>query len=330
MPTSLKKAKNDTRLEKLYTNRYIDSAMNKPWLPEQLIEPTEALRLIQEQFPDLAAQEIFLLGAGWDNTAFLVNEKWIFRFPRRQIAVPLLEAEIQLLPKLACRLPIPIPNPKWIGKPSPSFSWPFAGYELVPGFTACRADLSNLERAALAIPIAKFLKALHNTSITLLSDCEISGDNLGRINPPEIQRRMKKVFDDLEEAGILENRAKLEAITQEAQELPTPELTTLVHGDFYVRHILINEAHQLSGVIDWGDIHIGHPAIDLAIAHSFLPKEAHESFRLAYGHISPETWQLAKLRAIYSSAYLLLFGHHNKDPDLAREGARGLKQIALD
>ncbi len=298
------------------------------WEPEQLVEPAQALALIQEQFPELRATEIFLLGAGWDNTAFLINQKWIFRFPRRQISVPLLQAESIFLPRLAKKLPVPIPHPKWIGKPSLSFPWPFAGYELIPGFTACHANLSDFERTALAIPIAQFLKALHQQPVSLLSECQILGDNLGRINPPEVARRMRKVFDELDLIHLLENRNRLEEIIDQSQSIPTPQLTTLVHGDFYVRHILLNDQHNFCGVIDWGDVHIGHPAIDLAIAHSFLPKSAHEAFKKAYGPISDETWQLAELRAIYSSAYLLLFGHHNKDPNIAREGARALNQIA--
>ena len=40
------------------------------------------------------------LGAGWDNTVFLVNESFVFRFPRREIAVACMEAEIRVLPGL--------------------------------------------------------------------------------------------------------------------------------------------------------------------------------------------------------------------------------------
>jgi aminoglycoside phosphotransferase (APT) family kinase protein len=302
--------------------------MNRPWEPEQLVEPEKALRLIQEQFPELNAKEIFFLGAGWDNTAYLINQKWIFRFPRRQISVPLLQAEIQTLPKLALRLPTPIPTPQWIGKPTPEFTWPFAGYPILPGITACHANLTNEERISLAVPIAQFLKALHAVPITILSETTIFGDNLGRIDPASIIERIKPVFDDLEKLHLLENRDKLERIIDRAILLPRPELTKLVHGDFYLRHILLNDEHHLAGVIDWGDIHVGNEAIDLAIAHAFLPKEAHAAFKEAYGPITDRTWQLAELRAIYSSAYILLFGHHKPDPDLMREGSRSLHQIA--
>ena len=84
---------------------------------------------------------------------------------------------------------------------------------------------------------------------------------------------------------------------------------------------------ELVGIIDWGDLHVGDRAIDLAVAHSFLPASAHKIFREAYGGVSEETWELAKVRAVYSCQLLALYGHHAKDPDILREGLRGLGEI---
>ena len=72
--------------------------MSHQWDPEQIIEPPMALQLIRDQFPELEPKHIRLLGAGWDNTAFIIDEELIFRFPRREIALPLLEAEWCALP----------------------------------------------------------------------------------------------------------------------------------------------------------------------------------------------------------------------------------------
>ncbi len=40
----------------------------------------------------------------------------------------------------------------------------------------------------------------------------------------------------------------------------------LMHGDLYARHLLLDESFQLSRVIDWGDLHAGDGAVDLAVA----------------------------------------------------------------
>src|SRR5262249_60162426 len=102
----------------------------------------------------------------------------------------------------------------------------------------------------------------------------------------------------------------------------------LVHGDFYIRHFLVKENGNLSGVIDWGDVHLGDPAVDITIAHSFLPPSAHEAFRKAYSAISEETWQTARFRALYHSLYLVLYSHDIRDASLLRESLKSLQFIA--
>jgi aminoglycoside phosphotransferase (APT) family kinase protein len=302
--------------------------MAHQWDPQQIIEPPLALQLIKEQFPELSSKNIRLLGAGWDNTAFIIDEELIFRFPRREIALPLLEAEWCALPKLASRLPLPIPVPQWKGSPTSNFPWPFIGYRLIPGFTACYANLLEDERSALAEPIAQFLAILHATPKSEISQCNIPGDNQSRIDGNLLTPKIIKNFEELSLLGLLGNKKQLEITIQNLQHFRAPVNSFVVHGDFYVRHLLVDKNHHLVGVIDWGDIHLGDPAIDLSIAHSFLPAQAHKLFMKVYGDISEETWALAKLRAIYSSTLLILFGYHSNDPNIMREGLRSLKVMA--
>ncbi len=294
--------------------------MKRQWDAEQTIEPHLALELIQQQFPELDARTIRFLGAGWDNTVFLIDEKLVFRFPRREIALPLLEAEWSLLPKLAPRLPLPIPFPKWRGSPTSVFPWPFIGHPMLPGTTACRAHLSDKERSALAKPIAQFLAALHATPHSLISDCPIPTDNLSRIDARKILSKIEPCLEELSSLKLFQKKLSLPS----ADTFRLPTATAVVHGDFYVRHLLLDEKHHLTGIIDWGDLHFGDPAIDLAIAHSFLPPQAHSLFRETYGPLSEATWQLARLRALYSSALLALYGHHSGDLTIAQEGLRYL------
>src|SRR5207253_3160794 len=63
-----------------------------------------------------------------------------------------------------------------------------------------------------------------------------------------------------------------------------------VHGDLYARHLIVDEHHTATGVLDWGDVHLGDPAIDLTLAFTFLPPESRDAFRAAYGPIDDATW----------------------------------------
>jgi len=92
-----------------------------------------------------------------------------------------------------------------------------------------------------------------------------------------------------------------------------------------VRHVLVDDAARSAGVIDWGDVHVGHPALDLALAHTLLPPAVRDAFRSAYGPIDAATWALARFRAIYHSAMLLRYAHATADADLLRESRQALR-----
>src|SRR5690349_962280 len=140
----------------------MSSVPTTSWAAEFEIAPDVAADLIAEQFPQLAPVHCEHLGTGWDNVAFHVNRRYIFRFPRRQLGATLLEAEIQVLPAIADKLPLPVSAPIFVGRPCESFHWYFAGYPYIAGRTACRAALSDGQRSALARPLARFLRALHD------------------------------------------------------------------------------------------------------------------------------------------------------------------------
>jgi aminoglycoside phosphotransferase (APT) family kinase protein len=98
------------------------------WTAEFEVGEDDARALIGAQFPSLAHAAMVRFGHGWDNTAYLVDETSVFRFPRRTIAASLMAREIAVLPLLARLLPVPIPVPRFVGVPSDDYPWPFAGY----------------------------------------------------------------------------------------------------------------------------------------------------------------------------------------------------------
>ncbi len=71
------------------------------WAPEIAVDRELARHLIGSQFPELELRSLELIGEGWDNTVWLVDGEWSFRFPRREVAVPLVERELAVLPLIA-------------------------------------------------------------------------------------------------------------------------------------------------------------------------------------------------------------------------------------
>jgi aminoglycoside phosphotransferase (APT) family kinase protein len=79
--------------------------------------------LLEQQHPDLAHLPIHPVDAGWDNAIFRLGDRWSVRLPRRQAAATFIEKEQIWLPRLADRLPIPVPTPYRFGKPGLGYPW---------------------------------------------------------------------------------------------------------------------------------------------------------------------------------------------------------------
>ena len=90
----------------------------REWAAEVTVDEGLARRLIRAQFSDLELRSMRPLGQGWDMTVWLVDDHWVFRFPRRETVIRGLFAEISQLPRLASLLPLPIPIPTYLGAPS--------------------------------------------------------------------------------------------------------------------------------------------------------------------------------------------------------------------
>jgi aminoglycoside phosphotransferase (APT) family kinase protein len=299
----------------------------QPWSPEIAISPEVARGIIEAQFPQLIPVSVDELGKGFDNTVLIVNKKYVFRFPRREIAVQLLLVENQLLPLLVNQLNIAIPEPIFLGQATEEYKWPFTGYKHVQGHSP--GVLSEEIRNLSAEPLALFMKKLHEFPISQSEKIGIPYDRFERMN---ISKRKEMLVGNIKKAADLqlieEDQAALDWLsTMNESQLDSP--TALVHGDCHIRNILVNQEGIISGIIDWGDTHLGNPAIDLSIAYSFLPQSGRELFFQIYGPISEEQKRVAKFFAIYVGFILLLYGHDMKDEQLVASAKESIK-LALN
>ena len=96
-----------------------------------------------------------------------------------------------------------------------------------------------------------------------------------------------------------------------------------MHGDFHVRHVLVADG-EVGGVIDWGDVCVGDPSIDLQLAWALLPAERRSVFLDAYGPIADVTRLRARVLAISLSALLLDYARERGLSGLERETRAGL------
>lgn len=298
------------------------------WTADIDIDAALAARLIAGQFPELASSSIEPFGFGWDNAAFLIDNRILFRFPRRKIAANLIEREIALLPHIAQRLPLAISSPQFIGAQTEEYPWVFAGYPSIAGSTLCSLEMPNSARAGLAAPIADFLRALHAVDPAESVEGGLPPDDIGRLDHDKRLRVSRERLAELTASGQIANGKRFTDWLEVHPPVPLPEeWRRVVHGDLYARHVLVDTSGRPTGVIDWGDVHFGDPALDIAIAHLILPADSHDAFRAVYGPIDDRTWSAARYRAIYHAILELEYGIREDDVGMQNSGRIALRFI---
>lgn len=317
------------------TNNSPSTENNQPqprpdeWQAEVIISIDEATKLIESQFTNFKVSSIKRFGEGWDNIVYQVNNKWLFRFPRRTFSIAGINNEIKILPILARILPVPIPTPKYIGKIPDQQDWPFFGYKKLTGKESCAAKLTLEQKEHLIPTIANFLRLLHSPDHFQRWQHDFVIDPLGRA---DVTKRIPKTIElliEIKDLGIIDNIDALMKIVSSVGILRS-NCTALVHGDFHFRHLLINKQGALSGVIDWGDIQISDIAIDLQFMWTFFPPHLRKKFIDQYGSITDTQLMIARVLSIFISAILAKYGHKTGHHFVKQEALQGLSYAAQD
>jgi aminoglycoside phosphotransferase (APT) family kinase protein len=293
------------------------------WTPDLVVTAAIARRLLG-QFPELEVESVEEVATGWDNVVYLVNERWSFRFPQREIAIPGVRRELAVLPRLEPLLPLPVPTPAFVGRPDGHYPWPFFGAAYLPGVEVAEAGLEGDDRVAALLELAPFLRELH----TLELDAELPVDPNRRTTPAR-PRLAREQLAEVQAAGLWQPPPRAEELLAAAEVLPPAQETVLVHGDLHARHVLV-ACGRVTGVIDWGDVCLADRSVDLSLLWSFLPPDARPAFIEAYGPLDEAQLLRARVLALSLCSALALFARAEGHPALERECVEGLARIVLD
>ena len=284
---------------------------------QRKVDITDALvrALLQDQHPDLAHRPITLGAQGWDNQLWRLGDDLAVRLPwATEDADVLLRKEHRWVPVLAPQLPLPVPVPQRLGEPSPRFGRPWIVTTWVAGTPADVAPVSA--GAPAADVLAAFLTALH---LPAPADAPTGRGRGGRLR--DVADGVERSLTTAIELGLIPDPDGVRAVWSEA--LAAPEWggpRIWLHGDLHPANVLTDDG-ELSGVVDFGDLCAGDPALDLAACWILLPDdEAVGRFRRAYGSpVDDATWRRARGWAVWRAASSLLIA------DAGRRGRPGGK-----
>jgi aminoglycoside phosphotransferase (APT) family kinase protein len=302
-----------------------------PSADDPTFDAERAAALISDAFPSLRPVRVSHLGRGWDHDVYLANEAWVFRFPRNGAAASAVPRELALLPWLAPQLPVTIPSPVWDCVIEGTPGWRIAGHPLIPGRTVCDAGLDASARAALAPALAGFFRALHSLP-PQGAPIELPPDPLRRLDVEYRGPLARTRIAALEHDGVLPAQvaARLLRIVETPPASPPDDPPAIVHADVHTRNVLIGESGQLTGVIDWVDVHCGRPAIDLAGAWEVLPPSGRAVFFARYGAVSELTVGWARWRAVTHTIASLHGARERGDVPFGRACRQALIEMTHD
>ena len=288
-------------------------------MPPATVDVTAAAvrRLIRQQRPDLAGRSLVRIANGWDNATFRLGDELAVRLPRRPEAVPLILHEQQYLPGIASRSPAAVPFPVHAGQPTSDFPWPWSIVQWVHGTPA--ADVGPRDRGPAVAGLAAFLGALHVPAGP--------GVPVNPVRGVPLADRGAAVLERLEDRQRYPQATALRALWADAcaaKAWDGPAM--MLHGDLHPGNILLEADSSLAGVIDFGDVGAGDPAVDLAVGWLTFDAEARHRFIGAFGPaIDADTWTRARGWALVLSTAMV--SNSDDNPRMFSVGEFGIRQV---
>jgi len=288
-------------------------------MPAATVEVSAAVvrTLVREQRPDLAGRSLVRVANGWDNATFRLGDDLAVRLPRRDEAVPLIRHEQRYLPAIAARSPVAVPVPVHAGWPTSDFPWPWSIVQWVPGAPA--TDVGMADRRPAADGLAAFLRSLHVPAEP--------GVPVNPVRGVPLLDRDAAVRERLRDRERYPQAARLIAMWAEASSAETwggPPM--MLHGDLHPGNILLAADGSLAGVIDFGDVGAGDPAVDLAVGWLMFDAGTRQRFIGAFGpSVDGDTWTRARGWALVLSTAML--SNSDDNPRMFSVGEFGIRQV---
>ena len=217
-------------------------------------------RLLATQMPDLAERPLAIVEPwGTDNAIWRLGGDLVVRLPRIASATAQVEMEATWLPRLAPYLPIAIPEPIAAGAPGCAYPYPWAVHRWIEGEGAARDRFDD--PVTFALDLADVVRNLQAVS---------------RDGAPVARHRARplRAYDEptrraIDGARHLIDAAAATAVWEAALAAPEyDDAPVWVHADLEGNCLVRNG--RLCGLVDWGSMCAGDPAVDVQVVWSPL------------------------------------------------------------
>ncbi len=285
--------------------------MSRVHADELAIDERLVRALLEEQFPDWADLQLARVAPdGTVNVIYRLGEDLAVRLPRRNGPETEEDLEMRWLPVLGPQLPVDIPVPVARGRPSAGYPWYWSIHTWGEGESS-GGLLPHEDLVAL-------LAALQRVDPTGGPEPAYGrGEPLATRDAP-----VRDALERVEAPGALE-------LWEEAKRAPEwEEERVWLHGDIDARNVLARDG-RLTGVIDWGGMGVGDPAVDVMVAWKLVAPDEREAFREALA-VDDATWLRAKGWVISQALIALGYYTVETNPTLVREARRWTEEVLAE
>ena len=221
---------------------------------EVLTDTALARRLLLEQQPRWADLPLTPIEHhGTDHDVYRLGAEMSVRLPRTAWASTQAHKEAELLPVLAPRVTLAVPQVLAHGRPTSFYPHPWSVQTWLPGADLLHAAIPS---ELIAEDLAAFvlsLRTLPTEGAPPLPDSARGGD-LAR-HDATIAQRIDELGDRADGAALADAWAQSRAAAGPASQAWT-------HGDLLPGNLLA-DGDRLTGAIDFGALHVTDPALDL-------------------------------------------------------------------
>lgn len=237
---------------------------------------------IRDEFPEFHLQEARLVDSGLENIVVILDDAWVFRFPRSQERRLAFAHELQLLMMLRQRTDIALPDYRYIASGAR-----FGGYPMLRGSPLSPERFRALDPTAQRLVLDQFvdfLSALHDLSFAEVLDG-------ARPRRTGAKNEFAHAYFE-RQRGPLAHKLGRNLVRRidrfyAAYAQPEPHPERMIHGDIDDHHVLLDGRTGKLGIIDFGDAALGDPAADFAFLFS-LPHWATQHALARYAFLAED------------------------------------------
>ncbi|MFC1810557.1 aminoglycoside phosphotransferase family protein [Patescibacteria group bacterium] len=275
------------------------------------------LKKIQKEFPNHKWKSFKFLTHGWDHDVIILDNKWVFRFPKNNYAKKLFKNELRLMRFLNKKLTINIPNYTYIAKDKS-----FAGYKYMKGKEfkpwIYKNKVKTKNKRKIMNQFIKFYNEVHAINPDIFKKFEVK-DFDPKKDLLKLYRNVKKLvypkFNKKEIQITDEFFAKIKALDLKNVQ------NVFVHGDIHYSNMIIKEDYsELSGIIDFTDRIISDPALEFAYLWDYGPKFVKEVYKKYKGPKDPKFLYRSKLYKAWDAFGMMVESFKKKHRADFKEG----------